>query len=339
MKRRAETVVPEDFINAKVRGMRSKLLEGNRLIALAESKGLPELFRRVQPAYTFESHLAFERDMLADHIRELALILKYLPGRVGDLFYWLLAYYQLENLKVALRAYVAKEAAADAEPMMAPVPAFLALPLQRLFEAPDLRRFAQGVPVAEFRAALIAETGASAETPDPAVLDTALDKAYCERLLELCPGMDEWILRLVFYDVDVRSLFLIFRAKFNYKVAFSEIERFIVASGVYLTRDLAARLYAARDLPQAIGAVPLGILPRARRRGILSLRELEETLLLQQYRLANRCFVESVVNISAVVAYYYIKRVEFGNIVRVTEGVRHGMPRADIESRLLLLPR
>jgi len=337
MKQRAEKVIPEDFINAKVRGMRSKLLEGNRLIALADSKSLPELFRRVQPSYTFESHVAFERDLLADHIRELDRISKCLSGRVGDLFRWLLTYYQLENLKVALRAYVAKEAVVDAEAMMAPVPAPLALPLPRLFEAPDLRRFAKGVPVAEFRDALIAEIGAAGETPDPAVLDTALDKAYCERLLQLCPGMDEWILKLVAYDVDVRSLFLIFRAKFNYNVAFSEIERFIVASGVYLTPDLAARLYAARDLPQAIGAMPSALLPRERRRAVLSLRELEESLLLGQYRLANRCFVESIVNISAVVAYYYIKRVEFANVVRVTEGVRHGIPRSDIESRLLLI--
>jgi vacuolar-type H+-ATPase subunit C/Vma6 len=336
MKRQA-AVIPEDFINAKVRGMRSKLLEGNRLTALADCKGLPELFRRVQPAYTFENHVAFERDLLADHIRQLDLISKYVPGRVGELFRWLLAYYQLENLKVALRAFIAKEPVGHAEAMMAPVPESLSLPVPRLFEAPDLRRFAKALPVAEYRDALIEEIAATGETPDPVVLDTALDKMYCEKLLQLCPGTDEWIVRLVAYDVDVRSLFLIFRAKFNYNIAFSEIEKFIVASGVYLPRKLASRLYAARDLSQAISAMPSSFLPREKRRAILSLRDLEESLLLQQYRLANRCFVESVVNISAVIAYYYIKRVEFSNVVRVTEGVRHGLPRTDIENKLLLI--
>ena len=110
-----------------------------------------------------------------------------------------------------------------------------------------------------------------------------------------------------------------------------------MASGVCLTRDFAAQVYAANDLPQAINAIPPAILPREKLRGILSLRGLEELLLAQQYRLANRCFAASVVSIAAVVAYYYIKRVEFANVVRVTEGVRHSMPRADIESRLLLI--
>ena len=36
--------------------------------------------------------------------------------------------------------------------------------------------------------------------------------------------------------------------------------------------------------------------------------------------------------IPAVIAYYYIRRVEFANLVRVTESVRHSLPRADIES-------
>ena len=164
---------------------------------------------------------------------------------------------------------------------------------------------------------------------------TQLDKAYGERLLQLCAGMDEWILRLVAYDVDARSLFFVLRAKFNYKLAFSDIERFVVASGVYLKPRHATQFYAAADLAQAIGAMPVSLLSRERRRGIISLQQLEEALLLQQYRLAARCFAESVVSISAAFAYYYIKRIEFANVIRVTEGVRHSMPRADIESRLL----
>jgi hypothetical protein len=71
MKQRAESMISQDFVAAQVRGMRSKLFEGNRLVALADSKSLPELFRRVRPRDTFEGHLAFERDLLADQIREL----------------------------------------------------------------------------------------------------------------------------------------------------------------------------------------------------------------------------------------------------------------------------
>ena len=142
MKQRAESAASEDFIVAKVRGMRSKLFEGSRLAALADSKSLPELFRRVRAGDTFEDHLAFERDLLADQVRDLDKISRHLSGHILRLVQWLLVHFELENLKVVLRAYLSKKTLAETEAVMAPVPAWLALPVSRLFDAPDLRRFA-----------------------------------------------------------------------------------------------------------------------------------------------------------------------------------------------------
>jgi vacuolar-type H+-ATPase subunit C/Vma6 len=336
MKQRAESAASEDFIVAKVRGMRSKLFEGNRLVALADSKSLPELFRRVRSGDTFEGHLAFERDLLADQVRDLDKISRHLSGRVFQLVQWLLVHFELENLKVVLRAYVSKKTVAETEPVMAPVPAWLALPIRRLFDAPDLRRFAAQVPVEEFREALL-QTIKADKTPDSAAIETALDAAYCRKLLQLADGTDEWIRKLVAFDVDFRSLSFILRSKFNYDRPLSEIKPSIVTSGLYLTPELVERLYAAHDLAQAINTLPRDFLSQEKRRGILSLQQLDKAFLVQQYRLAARCFLESIVAIPAVVAYCYIRRIEFANLVRVTESVRHSLPRADVESRLLLV--
>jgi len=336
MKQRAESTTSEDFIVAKVRGMRSKLFEGSRLAALADCKSLPELFRRVRSGDTFESHLAFERDLLSDQIRDLDKILRHLSGPVFQLVQWLLVHYELENLKVVLRAYVSKKTIAETETVMAPVPAWLALPTSRLFDAPDLRRFAAQVPVEEFREALLRALEA-AKAPDNAALETALDAAYCRKLFQLSEGTDEWIRKLVAFDVDLRNLSFILRSKFNYNLSLAEIQPFIVTSGLYLTPDLVERIYAAHELGQAINALPRDLLSHERRRGILSLRQLDKALLLQQYRLAARCFLESIVAIPAVIAYCYIRRIEFANLVRITESVRHSLPRADVESRLLML--
>ncbi len=316
--------------------MRSRLFEGNRLAALADSKSLPELFRRVRPGDTFEGHLAFERDLLADQIRDLDKLSRYLSGSIFHLVQWLLRHYQLENLKVALRAHTSRKAPAEAEALMAPAPEWLALPMDRLFAAPDLRRFAAQVPVAEFRNALL-QAIKSDTAPDSNALETALDAAYCRRLLELSGGTDEWSRRLAAFDVDLRNLSFILRAKFNYNLPLAEVRRFIVTSGIYLTPRFAEQAYAAHDPAQAISAVPRRLLSQETRRGLVSLRQLDEALLLQQYRLAARCFRESVVEVPAVVAFYYIKRIEFANLVRVTESVRHSLPHADIESRLLAI--
>jgi vacuolar-type H+-ATPase subunit C/Vma6 len=135
--------------------------------------------------------------------------------------------------------------------------------------------------------------------------------------------------------VDLRNLTFILRSKFNYNLPLSKIRPFIVTSGLYLTSDFSERIYAAHDLAQAINAMPRAMLSLEKRRGIVSLQQLDEALLLRQYRLAARCFIESVVAFPAAVAYCYIRRIEFVNLVRVTESVRHSLPPADIESRLL----
>jgi vacuolar-type H+-ATPase subunit C/Vma6 len=336
MKQRAESATSDDFIVAKVHGMRSKLFEGNRLVALADSRSLPELFRRVRSGDTFEGHLAFERDLLADQIRDLDKISRHLSGGVFHLFQWMLVHFELENLKVVLRAYVSKKTIAEAEALMAPAPTWPALPTSRLFEAPDLRQFAAQVPVEEFRKAILQAIEAE-KAPDSAAIETALDAAYCQKLLQLSNGTEERIRKLVAFDMDLRNLSFILRSKFNYGLPLSEIRPFIVTTGLYLTPDLVERLYAAHDLGQVINALPRDFLSQEKRRGILSLRQLDRALLLQQYRLAARCFLESIVAIPAVIAYYYIRRTEFANLIRVTESVRHSLPRADIESGLLLV--
>ena len=107
--RRERSTVCFDFINAKVRGKRSKLFESHRLRSLAECRTLPDLFRRVYPSRGFTNHLDFERLLLSDHIRHLDKVSRYLSGRVSDLFQWLMVRYQLENLKVVVRVFMSKE--------------------------------------------------------------------------------------------------------------------------------------------------------------------------------------------------------------------------------------
>jgi vacuolar-type H+-ATPase subunit C/Vma6 len=334
MKQRTESTTSPDFILAKVRGMRSRRFEGSRLLALADSKSLPELFRRVRPGDTFENHLAFERHLLADQIREVERISRYLSGPVCHLVEWLLAHYELENLKVALRAYLSKKTAAEAEELMAPVPVRLALPMNLLLDAPDLRRFAAQVPVEEFREALLGVIEAD-QAADSALLETALDAAYYRKLLELVDRTDEWVQKLTAFDADIHALSFILRSRFNYGLPLSRTQAFIVTSGLYLTARVVERIYAVQDPAQAINALPLSLLSLEKRRGIVSLRGLDEVLLRRQYQLAARCFTESIITVPAVVAYCYIQRIEFMNLVRVTESVRHSLPRVDIESRLL----
>lgn len=337
---REESPVSEDFINAKVRGMRSRLLEGERLRALADSRTLPELFRRIRPGTTTEAFRPFERELAADHVRELDTVQRFLSGSVFHLFQWLLLQYQLENVKVALRTHFSGGTRAEAEAVMLPLPPRLQLPMERLFETPDLRRFADHLHVSEFRIALMRESRVQQqEKLDFFRLEMTLDHLYNRKLMKLANGVDNWTRRLVGFDVDMRTLFLLLRARFNYRRDLNEVREVLSPSGRYLSFDSAERLFAASDLPDAINRLPQTLLPPEQRAGIATMMALEDALLLQLYRLATQCFAQSMLSLTTVVGYFYIKRIEFVNLIRATESVRHALPREDVEARLLMPPR
>ena len=335
---RQESTLSGDFINAKVRGMRSKLLEAERLLALTDARTLPELMRRIRPNQPFEGSLAFERDLLRDTIRDLDMVARYLSGDTYHLFEWMMVRYQVENLKVALRFFLAGENRASAQALMAPVPNWLALPLDELFQATDLKRFVAAVPRKELREAL-EEQLAAERKPDVFQLDSALDGAWLARTTELVLPLGDIVRRMVGYDVDARNALLVLRAKFNYGRSFADVEPFLAHPPHLVNSDLFQKLTEAPDLAQALQRLPAVLLPDDLRPSVRTLSQLEDAFQVQQYRLALRSFAESVLDVAIVIAYYYLKNAELANLIRLTEAVRHSMPREEIDQTLILRER
>ena len=336
--RRERSTVCFDFINAKVRGMRSKLFESHRLRSLAECRTLPDLFRRVYPSRGFTNHLDFERLLLSDHIRHLDKVSRYLSGRVSDLFQWLMVRYQLENLKVVVRVFMSKENRAGADALMAPVPHWLSLPTDKLLGSLSLADFALSLDVPEFREALLAVVEETRQ-PDLFALEMALDRAYFKKLAWLTRRMKGWTRRLVSFDVDSHGLLLLLRARFNYDRSFDDIKPFLTLTRDYFSERIAEQIHGGDNLSEATNTIPKSFLPPDLRGGLASLVQIEDALLLRQYQLGVRCYAESVLDVAVVLGYYYIKRVEFANLIRLTESVRHSLPREQVVERLFLLSR
>jgi len=330
-----DAAISDEFITAKVHGMRSKLLEAERLTALTDCRSLHELFRRIHPSETFEGHAPFQREIVAEHVQSLWRVRRFLSGHIQALFTELVRQFQLDNLKVALRAYQAGMRLSAAEPLMIPVPKELALPIEWLLETPDPRRFVEAVQDTEWRA-ILAEHVKTTERMDLFRCETALERVYWIRVVKLSAPLGERARRLVTLDAAVHGVLMVLRAKFDYGLDAEQMGAAAFTNREYLNKKTIEALLAARDLETAVEAVPSRWLPPALRRGILTVTALEDALLLHQYRTAVRCFVESVLDISAVVGFYYIKRAELNNLIRLSEGVRHSLPRDEIESHLLM---
>jgi len=335
---REQATVSIDFVNARVRGMRSKLYESERLVELADTRSLPELFRRLRPSDAFAGHLEFEQRLAGDTVRELNTISRYLSGNYNRLFCWLLAHFQLENLKVVLHAYMAHEPPTAAEKLMTPAPAWLGVDVASLFQAPNLRRFAAALPMKELRNDL-AKLLDKNEAPEPAVVEMTLDSAYLKTLGLLAAATQGWTRELAGREVDARNVLLMLRARFNFNRDFAVIRSFIEPSGVRLTRYRVERIAGARGLPEALAVAAEICLPFGERGSFATIQQFEDALVRTQYRLASRCLAEAVLEEAVVFGYYYIKCAELANLVRLTESIRYGLTRDEIKERLLLLSR
>ncbi|GEM_PF-2368330 len=332
--RRQQSETSSDFINAKIRGMRSRLFEAERLSALTESRTLPELFRRLYPTETFEGHMQFESHVVRDSIRQLDRVLGCLSGPTFSLFEWLMVGFEVENIKVAMRCYVARENRTEAQALMIPLPRWMTLPADAMFDAQDLAHFVRGIPEPHLQLGMSSFVRRAAK-PDPFSLDMALDQTYLRRLKYLAAQADEWPRKLAGFDMGRRDLLLLLRARFNFHRNYADVLPYLTHAVSFLGPHTAQQIFDAADLQEATRRIPDTVIPADQREGTVSLTRLEDLLLLQQYRLAVRCFTESVLDHAAAVAYFYMKQIETINLIRLTESIRHSLPREEVESMLL----
>jgi vacuolar-type H+-ATPase subunit C/Vma6 len=337
--KRQEAIASSDFVNAKVRGMRSSLLENDRLQALTESRTLAELARRLHPESTeAPTHLGLQRRFNDETAAELNRLARFLAAEVLTAYECVLQRYPLDVVKVILRAHLTHTDRAAVEPLISAMPYGLALPLDRLFEAADLRRFAEELPFRPMRIALRSVLKAN-ERPDAFILEAALDSAYFRSLGDSARKVENPARKLLSFDVDSRNLLLALRAKFTYHWEYANAADFLVPSGVYLSNDLLRAVFGAVDVTDAINRLPLTFIPKEARLTATTAAQLEDLLLRLLYARARAAFAGLVLDEGIAIAYAYVKQIEMLNLARLTEGVRHGLPRDEIAAHLMLLER
>ncbi len=326
-----------DYLHAKVHGLRSRLYEAQRLDDLCDLRSIPQLWHRLYPDAEPADHHELQRRLLADHIRVLDLLRQHLPERLAGFATWMLRRFQLENLKVILRARKAGEPLEHVEPFLAALPADLQVPARALLQVGGLADFLLVVPVPEFRKA--GETAAveHAETGDAFFVELAMERAYYEGLLERQRRLPARHRRgtesIIGLEASIHTLLCLFRLKLNYDVPFETARKYLVAGTVQAFR--LERLYGYPHFADMLGLVPRQFLPPEVLPSIRTIADLERVLWQRLLHVANRQFYRSVDDLGAVVSFFAIKRVELANLIRVIEGVRYGMAPEAIRKGLI----
>jgi vacuolar-type H+-ATPase subunit C/Vma6 len=316
--------VPGEFLYAKLRGRRSRLLEGERLRDLAREPSLRDLASRLYPRERVDERAEMERLVLSRCVAELHRLGRYVSGARAAFFHRLLERYPVESLKVLLRLHGSQE---DAAPYLMDLPDDLALPVERLAACPDVEAFVEAVPLPYVRQCALDALGVHAETGNRAYLEMAFDKGYWQAVWDGLGGLSGPDARQCAAPVraEFRAMQLLatLRAASVYDLSWEQWAPVLPNGPDGLSRAVLRDVHAHPELDYAVErlAVP-GLTPDGG--AAEDIGTLEEALWRRAVHAADRQFYASSSAVALLVSYFYLKRHEMRHLLGLAQMLRYG---------------
>jgi V/A-type H+/Na+-transporting ATPase subunit C len=334
-----------DFLAARLHARRSRMAETKRLDDLCRIRTLPEFLNTVFPDSEINGVLDFQCLLVHELIGELSGFCTNMSAPGSDLFDWMLVRFQVENLKVLIRACLAKTPVKEFDRYLISLPVGLSLDTQGLVAAESLEGFVRLVPKGLLRENLERALEIYSDYLRPFFFEAALDRGYFQGLLarmEKLSQEDREIIKPMFcQEVDIFHFMLITRGKFHYNLT-SDLLLPLHVSG---TRIPSALFTAALNDPDIYTSViriaqrMFDIVPFEQRLNdgsmpvVLSL--LEGLAWKRFLCLANIAFRKSHMGLGTIMAYVGLRRVEIANLITISEGIRNGITAETIRGRLI----
>ncbi len=334
-----------DYLAARLHARRSLMAEAERLDGLCHIRSLPEFYHTIFPESEFKGVLDFQRLLVYELIAELSGFRAHMSGPGADLIDWTLVRFQVENLKVLIRACLTKAPIEELFGHLVPLPKELALDIQGLAEAESPEDFVRLVSKGLLRENLEMALENYRDYPRPFFFEAALDRAYFQGLVARTEGLSredlDIVKPMVYQEVDIFHLMLVARGKFYYNLAPEMLRPFYVA-GTRITRGFFAAMLNDPDLYTSAGRVTERVLDAASfehgpNDGSMAVDAsvLESLAWKRFFRLANLAFRQSHMGLGAIMGYAGLRRVEVANLITISEGIRNGMAAETIRGRLI----
>ena len=324
-----------DFLAARLHGRREKMAEGARLDALCRLASVSDLARALYPGAVPSTAEELQRRLVADLAEELFRLCGSLTGPQAGLIEWMLKRFEAENIKTLIRSFGATDSPDAARARLIPV---AGAPSPDAAAAGTLEELILALPKGTFRESLKEAASAYPAGSRPFFYEAALDRAYLEELLRRAgklAGPDrEATLAMVRQEADIFNLELIARGKFTYDLK-AEILSALRVEGGEITRRRFAAMLAAPDLAAALNLLPAKLMMTKNSQPASDPAAAEAMGWRRFLRLADRAFRNSHIGFGVVAGYAALRRMETANLITLCEGLRLGMPGADIRSRLI----
>jgi vacuolar-type H+-ATPase subunit C/Vma6 len=268
-----------------------------------------------------------------------------MSGPGADLIDWTLVRFQVENLKVLLRACLTKAPIDEVYEHLVPLPGELALDNQGLAKAASPEDFIRLVPKGLPRESLKKALEIYHDYSRPFFFEAALDRGYFQGLVartEKLSQEDREIVRpMVYQEADIFHLMLVTRGKFHYRLT-PELLLPLHVAGTRITPALFAAMLNDPDLYTSAGRVAERVFDAALYRhgpsdgSMVGDASTLEGLAWNRFsRLANLAFRRSHLGLGTIMGYVGLRRVETANLITISEGISSNIAAETIRGRLV----
>lgn len=325
-----------DYLATRLHARRSRMAEAERLDALCDVRTLPELCRAARLDTDYQTGAEFQRGLVQDLVQELAGCVRHVGGAGGELVAWLLARFQVENIKTLLRGFVNQSPSEALQEHLVILPEGLALDMKGLAAAKSLEDFVALLPPGTPRRRLSEALARRPDQPQPFFLEAALDCGYFQELLAKTfqlSGEEQSVVRPpALHEANFFQFTLATRGRFHFDLPADALLSLQLPE---IPDDWFKHLLTAPDLPAAaksgIGIV-FDELPAEPASDEVAL----EGLAWKRFqRLARDTFRRDHMGLGAVVGYAGLRRVEIANLITLSEGIRAGLTTEAIRARLV----
>jgi vacuolar-type H+-ATPase subunit C/Vma6 len=334
-----------DYLAARIHARRSRMAEAERLDSLCHIRSLPEFYHSIFPEFEFKEVLDFQRLLVHELISELSGFRAHMSGPGADLIDWTLVRFQVENLKILIRACLTKAPIEELYGHLVSLPSELALDTQGLAAAESPEDFVRLAPKGLIQENLKEALENYRDYPRPFFFEAAMDRGYFQGLVartERLSKEDREIVKpMVCQEVDIFHLMLVARGKYHYSLT-TEMLLPLHVAGTRIPHALFADMLNDPDLYMSVGRVAERVLDaaffkHAPNDGSVAVdaSDLEGLAWRRFFRLANRVFRQSHMGLGAIMGYMGLRRVEVANLITISEGIRSGMATETIRGRLI----
>ncbi|NMC94541.1 MAG: V-type ATPase subunit [Syntrophorhabdus sp.] len=334
-----------DYLVARLHGRRSRMAEAERLDNLCRIRNLHEFFRTIFPESDIKEVVGFQRQLIDQMVDEFSRFCSHLSGPGTDLLDWMLVRFQVENLKVLIRACLTKAPLEEFKEYLISLPVKFTVNIQELTKAESPADFVHLVPIRLLQEDLEKALEIYNKYPRSFFFEAALDCGYLKGLIEKTvhlSGEDcAFVKPMVFQEADIFNIMLVARGKFYYGLAPDILRQFYVP-GTQISRTQFHSMLDEADLSSSMGRIPHCVfdtdLPQFSREGgsiDVDASVLEGLAWNRFYRLANLAFRQSHMGLAAIVGYTGLRRVELANLIRISEGIRMDIPAETIRAHMI----